>query len=794
MRDFLRLHNKTPFKFLPRSSGPPPLQPPVNLSPPVVSGVNAVGSLLSVTAGVWSGDPSFAYQWQISADGLTGWADIAGATAETYAPVAGDASQFIRAIVTATNAAGTASAESNEAGPILRAPVNTGLPVITGTARVDELLTVSNGAWAAFPAPSFTYQWQRGATNISGATSSTYLITDADAGSALRCIVTASNTAGSASATSAATAVVLPFDWEWAGFDLTAGSDGVQWVGYSDGGATRPQPAFGSISGQPTPRTDLLALYDDTASGVFLAVFAGDFTARLAGIEVSFGGFVMDAFEVELIDGNTWARFIGLPGDLTPAAVYQVAFGFDLQAAPIITEQPSISPAAGRAGTRFVFDVGAAEGRPVPVASGSLTFNGVPVALDPEGGYTPSLPGSLVWSVEWSNGIAPDASAQATVEVADVFTPAELFTSGEVGWYEPLIPGVTLFQNSTAATPVTAPGQPVGLSLDASKGLDLGPEQRQNGVVTTSGAPPNVATYDPITGIGTNVRFNSANYSDVRVAIVANGVYQIDIENTGDTALSLRAGSPGGAIVMSVAPGTRLSRLAGIPSATLLVTVTGEDASGDFILHSLRELPGNHFRQPTALNRPIYQVDEEGNGYLAFNGTNQWMQTSAFAWASAEASVVLGVHKNVAGAGATGLVNEFGASINTVDGSFNITAPSFANGGNYGAAHRGLAPGAGTASATGAFPPPVSSVVSISGSLLSPTSLKLRVDGVQRGETTTAVPATYGTSVLYRGARTGVALFFNGRVYPNFGINRLLTPEEQAEAEAWAAMKSGVVL
>lgn len=121
--------------------------------------------------------------------------------------------------------------------------------------------------------------------------------------------------------------------WDWQEFDLTNG-DGGQWVGYSDGGATRPQPAFGSISAQPTSRTALLALYDDTASGVVLAVFAGNYVSQLEGLQISIGGFVLESFEVELISGNTWVRFDDMPGVWTPGDVYQVLFGFDLIQGP----------------------------------------------------------------------------------------------------------------------------------------------------------------------------------------------------------------------------------------------------------------------------------------------------------------------------------------------------------------------------------------------------------------------------------------------------------------------------
>lgn len=40
---------------------------------------------------------------------------------------------------------------------------------------------------------------------------------------------------------------------------------------------------------------------------------------------------------------------------------------------------------------------------------------------------------------------------------------------------------------------------------------------------------------------------------------------------------------------------------------------------------------GNHATQPTAINRPVLQQDANQKYYLAFNGTNSWMSTAAFA-------------------------------------------------------------------------------------------------------------------------------------------------------------------
>jgi hypothetical protein len=50
--------------------------------------------------------------------------------------------------------------------------------------------------------PSYAYQWKRDAVNISAATASTYTLVTADLGAQMTCDVTATNIAGSATATS----------------------------------------------------------------------------------------------------------------------------------------------------------------------------------------------------------------------------------------------------------------------------------------------------------------------------------------------------------------------------------------------------------------------------------------------------------------------------------------------------------------------------------------------------------------------------------------------------------------
>jgi hypothetical protein len=171
---------------------------PVNTVRPSVSGTKAEGQTLTCSQGTWTGTPtpSYTYQWRL--DGV----DIAGATANTRIVDAGDLAGALNCRVTATNSAGSASVISTQGSAA--APVNTGLPVIIGPYfRVGEVISCSSGTWSSGGTPTFTYQWKRGGSNIGGATFAAYTLVGADAGASVTCQVTATNSSGSTSATSA---------------------------------------------------------------------------------------------------------------------------------------------------------------------------------------------------------------------------------------------------------------------------------------------------------------------------------------------------------------------------------------------------------------------------------------------------------------------------------------------------------------------------------------------------------------------------------------------------------------
>jgi hypothetical protein len=186
-----------------------PMRPPVGLTAPAVSGVPAVGAVLTTDAGTWDGDPTvFQYQWLRCTTSCT---SILGATATAYTATSADHGAALAVTVTASNGGGSASQTSAPTAIVIAVPTNTAKPAISGKAKVGATLTAQPGTWTDAPT-GYAYQWQRcssnGCTNIQGATSPTYTLTRADKGHTVRVAVTATNAAGSATATSAKTSSI----------------------------------------------------------------------------------------------------------------------------------------------------------------------------------------------------------------------------------------------------------------------------------------------------------------------------------------------------------------------------------------------------------------------------------------------------------------------------------------------------------------------------------------------------------------------------------------------------------
>ena len=182
---------------------------PQNSSPPVVtvvSGSPIVGSTLTCTTGSWNGTPTIAYEYQWRRGSL----DLGGQNAATYLTVTADLGASMTCRVTATNGVGTATALSNAivVTAAVTAPVNSGaLPNVSGPTVFGSTLTCTTGGWTGTAPIAYFYQWRRNGLNITNATNSTYLTLAGDVGASISCWVTASNSAGNATALSNAIVV-----------------------------------------------------------------------------------------------------------------------------------------------------------------------------------------------------------------------------------------------------------------------------------------------------------------------------------------------------------------------------------------------------------------------------------------------------------------------------------------------------------------------------------------------------------------------------------------------------------
>jgi hypothetical protein len=195
---------------------------PTNTVAPAVTGTAQEGKVLTTTNGTWTttaaGGITYGYHWQRCNPDATGCANIAGATSQTYTVGSADVSNVIRSLITATDANGSTDQESAvtavvTAAPSL-APVNTVPPTITGTPSNGQTLTVANGTFTGATPITYGYAWQlcdatgNACLPITGATTSTYLLSSAAVGKTLRAVVTATNANGSQAATTVPTAVI----------------------------------------------------------------------------------------------------------------------------------------------------------------------------------------------------------------------------------------------------------------------------------------------------------------------------------------------------------------------------------------------------------------------------------------------------------------------------------------------------------------------------------------------------------------------------------------------------------
>jgi hypothetical protein len=180
-----------------------------------VTGTAQEGATLSALLGTLNdSDASVSgYQWQSSSDGGTTWTNIASATNSTYVAQETDESHLLRVVETATDSDGGPSTTSTSAPTAAVGDIAlafTAAAAISGTAQEGQVLSAVNGTLNDSDAAVTGYQWTRDNVNISGATGSTYTVTETDETHLLRVVETAIDSDGgpSTTSTSAPTAAV----------------------------------------------------------------------------------------------------------------------------------------------------------------------------------------------------------------------------------------------------------------------------------------------------------------------------------------------------------------------------------------------------------------------------------------------------------------------------------------------------------------------------------------------------------------------------------------------------------
>ncbi len=100
----------------------------------VIAGAAETGATLTATPGTATGGTAplaYATRWQASADGTSGWADLPGATGNTYAIQGSDLNKYLRAVTTATDST-TPTAQTLDLPSIASAKVTAPVAVTLG--------------------------------------------------------------------------------------------------------------------------------------------------------------------------------------------------------------------------------------------------------------------------------------------------------------------------------------------------------------------------------------------------------------------------------------------------------------------------------------------------------------------------------------------------------------------------------------------------------------------------------------------------------------------------------------
>ena len=367
------------------------------------------------------------------------------------------------------------------------------MPRLSGTAQDGKILAATRGTWTGTAPVTYTYRWQQSSdagatwTDITGATASNYTLPAAFAGTQVRVVVTATNSAGSVEAPSLASSVVLaapPVNTTVPSLSGTA-QDGKsmtssrgtwtgaapisylsQWQASSDGGLT-----WTDIAGATGTTYTLPAGFGGERVRVMVTATNGDGTAQavsrvsaviaaappVASIGPALGGGAAQDGKMLTVNKGTWTG-------LTPIIyTYQwqttgtggVAPWTDIAGATATT----YTPPAGSAGKRVRVLVTATNGD--GTAQLFTPQSGLIAASPPVNTVAPSVSGTAKDGVTL-NAVNGTWTGMATITFTYQW---QLFSAGGGGWHD--ISGAS---SSTYTPPAGSAGKKVRFVLTATNG------------------------------------------------------------------------------------------------------------------------------------------------------------------------------------------------------------------------------------------------------------------------------------------------------------------------------------
>jgi len=484
------------------------------------------------------------------------------------------------------------SAHYAAVAPPPSAPTNTAVPTISPAAVVGQTVNVGTGAWTGTPTPyTYAYQWQTCAPSgancavIPGATTASYQVPSGTAGSSVRVVVTASNSQGFGTATSAAAPVYAT------GYAPSVLADAPWMYWRANEAAASTTAADSSGSGVPltygsgaTLGASGPVVGDDTAASL-LGVGGPVLSGTTGGPGASFAAEAWVRIPTASTAGGSLFSWAG-SASITVGSNGGVATSVNTSSGGCASN-PSISAPAGSiapgswALVDWVYD---------SINGETLFVNGQLLASGAAAGTPCAHSSTTQWGVGFTGDVAELAVYSYPLSATRIV--AHYAASGQCGCsvIYPTLYG--LYGDYQASAPTTsgttgasfsvAPALPAGLSLNAGTGAI-------SGTPSFSGpAPPaaNVSTYTVTTTTATG-----ASTSQVALHLIPASAWYSETVKA-DAPLDFwqfndAPGSAAAADSTGAAPLTYTSTTLGVPGPIAPATAASFNGSGSAIANGL---------------------------------------------------------------------------------------------------------------------------------------------------------------------------------------------------------------